>query len=132
MNKEQEPTQTTEPAIAVDTVLAAVNSVFKKHKPFKRFSGTVIKYTVGYDKYWITVYPPEEHNQLCLGLHCCRVDTRYNDNVYHVKPENLVKWLNSIKKHLEWKRDLYKKQMEAETEEDYNSIELAKFMCSQF
>ena len=132
MNRKQNTSQTTEPAIAVDTVLAAVKSVFKKNKPFKRFSGTVIKYMVGYDKYWITVYPPEEHNQLCLGLHCCRVDTRDNDNVYHVKPENLIKWLIFVKTHLEWKRDLHKKQMEAETEEDYNSIELAKFMYSHF
>jgi len=56
-----------------------------------------------------------------------------NDNQVHKQqPENLEKWLQSVKKHLEWKRDLYKKQLKAETEQEYNSIELARFMGSQF
>ena len=115
-----------------NTVLAAVNSVFTRHKPFFRFSGVFIKYKVGREKYWVKVYPIEQHNLNCKGLHVCRVDTENEDNVYYVKPENLEKWLQSVKKHLEWKRDLYKKQLKAETEQEYNSIELARFMGSQF
>lgn len=115
-----------------NAVLAAVNSVFTRHKPFFRFSGVFIKYKVGREKYWIKVYPIEQHNLNCKGLHVCRVDTEKDDNVYYVKPENLEKWLQSVKKHLEWKRDLYKKQLKAETEQEYNSIELARFIGSQF
>ena len=115
-----------------NNVLAAVNSVFTRHKPFFRFSGVFLKYKVGREKYWIKVYPIEQHNLNCKGLHVCRVDTEEDDNVYYVKPENLEKWLQSVKKHLEWKRDLYKKQLKAETEQEYNSIELARFMGSQF
>ncbi len=115
-----------------NTVLAAVNSVFTRHKPFLRFSGVFLKYKVGSQKYWIKVYPIEQHNLNCKGLHVCRVDTEKDDNVYYVKPENLEKWLQSVKKHLEWKRDLYKNQIKAETEQEYNSIELARFMGSQF
>ena len=115
-----------------NAVLAAVNSVFKRHKPFFRFSGVFIRYKIGREKYWVKVYPIEQHNQTCKGLHVCRVDTKNDDNVYYVKPENLVKWLQSVKKHLEWKRDLYNKQLKAETEQEYNSIELARFMGSQF
>jgi len=113
-------------------LLAAVNSVFKRHKPFFVFSGVFLKYEVGLEEYWIKVYPIEQHNLNCKGLHVCRVDTVKDDNVYYVKPENLEKWLQSVKKHLEWKRQLHKKQLKAETEEDYNSIELAKFMYSRF
>ena len=113
-------------------LLAAVNSVFTRHKPFFRFSGVFLKYKIGCEKYWVKVYPIEQHNLNCKGLHVCRVDTEEDDNVYYVKPENLVKWLQSVKKHLEWKRDLYKKQLKAETEQEYNSIELARFMGSQF
>lgn len=115
-----------------NTVLAAVNSVFTRHKPFFRFSGVFIKYKVGREKYWIKVYAIEQHNLNCKGLHVCRVDTEKDDNVYYVKPENLEKWLQSVKKHLEWKRDLYRKQLKAETEQEYNSIELDRFMGSQF
>lgn len=115
-----------------NTVLAAVNSVFTRHKPFFRFSGVFLKYKVGREKYWVKVYPIEEYNLNCKGLHVCRVDTKEDDNVYYVKPENLEKWLQSVKKHLEWKRGLYKKQLKAETEQEYNSIELALFMGSQF
>ena len=115
-----------------NNVLAAVNSVFTRHKPFFRFSGVFLKYKVGREKYWIKVYPIEQHNLNCKGLHVCRVDTEEDDNVYYVKPENLEKWLQSVKKHLEWKRDLYKKQLKAETEQEYNYIELARFMGSQF
>ena len=122
----------TSPAIDGNNVLAAVNSVFTRHKPFFRFSGVFIRYKIGREKYWVKVYPIEQHNQTCKGLHVCRVDTKNDDNVYYVKPENLVKWLKSVKKHLEWKRDLYKKQLKVETEQDYNSIELARFMGSQF
>ena len=98
-----------------NNVLAAVNSVFTRHKPFFRFSGVFLKYKVGREKYWIKVYPIEQHNLNCKGLHVCRVDTEEDDNVYYVKPENLEKWLQSVKKHLEWKRDLYKKQQNAES-----------------
>jgi len=115
-----------------NAVLAAVNSVFTRHKPFFRFSGVFLKYKVGREKYWIKVYPIEQHNLNCKGLHVCRVDTEKDDNVYYVKPENLEKWLQAVKKHLEWKRELYKKQLKAETEQEYNSIELARFMGSQF
>ena len=115
-----------------NAVLAAVNSVFTRHKTFFRFSGVFIKYTVGREKYWVKVYPIEQHNLTCKGLHVCRVDTEKDDNIYYVKPENLEKWLQSVKNHLEWKRDLYKKQLKAETEQEYNSIELARFMGSQF
>lgn len=114
-----------------DRLLAAVNSVFTRHKPFFRFSGAFLKYKIGCEKYWVKVYPIE-HNLNCKGLHVCRVDTEKDDNIYYVKPGNLVKWLQSVKKHLEWKRDLYKKQLKAETEQEYNSIELARFMGSQF
>ena len=115
-----------------NAVLAAVNSVFTRHKPFFKFSGVFIKYKVGREKYWVKVYPIEQHNLNCKGFHVCRVDTEKDDNVYYVKPENLKKWLQSVKKHLEWKRDLYKKQLKAETEKEYNSIELARFMGSLF
>ena len=115
-----------------NVLLAAVNSVFTRHKPFFRFSGVFVEYKVGCEKYWVKVYPTEQHNQNCKGLHVCRVDTLKDDNVYYVKPENLVKWLQSVKKHLEWKRELYEKQLKAETEQEYNSIELARFMGSQF
>ena len=103
-----------------NVLLAAVNSVFNRHKPFFRFSGVFLKYKVGREKYWVKVYPIEQHNLNCKGLHVCRVDTKKDDNVYYVKPENLIKWLQSVKKHLEWKRDLYKKQLKAETEQEYN------------
>ena len=122
----------TSPAIVGNNVLAAVNSVFTRHKPFIISSGVIIKYKVGREKYWIEVYPIEQHNLYCKGLHVCRVDIGKEANVYYVKPENLEKWLRAVKKHLEWKRDLYKKQLKAETEQDYNSIELARFMGSMF
>lgn len=110
-----------------NSIAETVTSVFNRHKPFFRFSGVFIKYQIASDRYWIKVYPIEQN-----GLHTCRVDTKTDDNVYFVKPENLEKWLRSIKKHLEWKRSLYKKQLKAETEQEYNSIELARFMGSQF
>jgi len=119
------------PPIA-NVLLAAVNSVFTNHKPYFRFSGVFLSYKIGLDKYFVKVYPPEQHNQNCIGLHVCRVDTKNEDNVYYVKPENLVKWLGSVKKHLKWKRDLHKKQMEAKTEQEHNSLELFRFMNSQF
>ena len=114
------------------TELLAVNSVFTKHKPYFRFSGVFLTYKIGLDKYCVKVYPPEQQNQNCIGLHVCRVDTEREDNVFYVKPENLEKWLVSVKKHLELKRYLHKKQMEAKTEQEYNSIELSTFMNSQF
>ena len=115
-----------------NSLLSAVNSVFTRHKPYFRFSGVFLTYKIGLDKYWVKVYPPEQRNQNCIGLHVCRVDTEKDDNVYYVKPENLMKWLESVKKHLEWKRDLRKKQIESKTEQEYNSIELFLFMNSKF
>jgi len=109
-----------------------VNSVFKKHKTFSRFSGVFLKYKVGSEVYIIKVYPIEKYDLNYKGLHVCRVDSKRADNVYYVKPENLEKWLQSVKKHLTWKRDLYKKQLKAETEQDYNFIELERFVGSLF
>ena len=116
----------------VNTVLECVKSVFTRHKPFFRHSGVFLKYKIWHEEYWVKVYAIEQHNLNCKGLHVCRVDTEKQDNVYFVKPENLVMWLQSVKKHLEWKRGLYKKQLKAETEQERNSIELARFMGSQF
>jgi hypothetical protein len=115
-----------------DCILSIVNSVFKRHKPFFRFSGIFIKYRIGHKKYWVKIYPVEQHNENCKGMHVCRVDTEIEDNVYYVKPENLKKWLLSIKKHLEWKRELHKRQLNTKSDEEYNSIELALFMGSHF
>jgi hypothetical protein len=132
MKKENALESAIQPDLTGSLLLAAVNSVFKRHKPRKRFNEYFFYWKTPLEKYRIAVYGPEKHNYSCIGLHCCRIDTKRDDNVYNVKPENLIKWLTSVKKQLEWKREIHKKQVNCESEEEYCQIDLALFLRSDF
>lgn len=106
-----------------------IKSVFKKHKPYKRFSGYHFTWRTLFEEYYITVYEPENRTK---DEHTCRVDTKSDDHVYSVKSENLVRFLESLKKQLEWKREMHKKQSECTSEKEFNEIELVLFLNSRF